>query len=81
MPCVRMDKWPGRLDPADTGSRSQGTYLKESVAKAAREVRIGDLLQIRTDGGDLQVAVLLLNEVRAPASVAQNALPRNGGEP
>jgi ribosome-associated heat shock protein Hsp15 len=41
------------------------------TAKAAREVRVGDLLQIRTDGGDFQVEVLLLSEVRGPASVAQ----------
>jgi ribosome-associated heat shock protein Hsp15 len=40
-------------------------------AKAAREVRIGDLLQITNEGGDFQVKVLLLSEVRGPASVAQ----------
>jgi ribosome-associated heat shock protein Hsp15 len=32
---------------------------------------VGDLLQIKTEGGDFQVEVLLLNEVRGPASVAQ----------
>jgi len=40
-------------------------------AKAAREVRIGDMLRVTNDGGDFQVEVLLLNEVRGPASVAQ----------
>src|SRR5947209_5232739 len=40
-------------------------------AKAAREVRVGDLLQIKTDSGDFTVEVLLLNEVRGPAAVAQ----------
>lgn len=40
-------------------------------AKAAREVRIGDRLRITNDGGDFQVEVLLLSEVRGPASVAQ----------
>ncbi len=39
-------------------------------AKAAREVRIGDMLQITTDGGDFEVKVLLLSEVRGPAAVA-----------
>jgi ribosome-associated heat shock protein Hsp15 len=39
--------------------------------KAAREVRSGDLLQVTNDGGDFQVEVLLLSEVRGPASVAQ----------
>ena len=40
-------------------------------AKAAREVRIGDMLQVTNDGGDFQVEVLLLSEVRGPAAVAQ----------
>jgi len=41
------------------------------IAKAAREVRVGDMLRIANDGGDFQVEVLLLSEVRGPASVAQ----------
>jgi len=40
-------------------------------AKAAREVRIGDMLRVTNEGGDFQVEVLLLSEVRGPASVAQ----------
>jgi ribosome-associated heat shock protein Hsp15 len=40
-------------------------------AKPAREVRIGDRLRVTNDGGEFQVEVLLLNEVRGPASVAQ----------
>jgi len=40
-------------------------------AKAAREVRVGDLLRVTNDSGDFQVEVLLLSEVRGPASVAQ----------
>jgi ribosome-associated heat shock protein Hsp15 len=40
-------------------------------AKPAREVRVGDLLHIKTDSGDFEVNVLLLSEVRGPASVAQ----------
>jgi ribosome-associated heat shock protein Hsp15 len=40
-------------------------------AKPAREVRIGDMLRVTNDGGDFQVEVLLLSEVRGPASVAQ----------
>jgi ribosome-associated heat shock protein Hsp15 len=39
--------------------------------KAAREVRVGDLLKVTNDGGDFQVEVLLLSEMRGPASVAQ----------
>ena len=40
-------------------------------AKPAREVRIGDRLRVTNDGGEFQVEVLLLNEVRGPASLAQ----------
>jgi ribosome-associated heat shock protein Hsp15 len=40
-------------------------------AKAAREVHVGDLLRVTNEGGDFQVEVLLLSEVRGPASVAQ----------
>jgi ribosome-associated heat shock protein Hsp15 len=40
-------------------------------AKAAREVRIGDMLRVTNDGGDFQIGVLLLSEVRGPAPVAQ----------
>jgi ribosome-associated heat shock protein Hsp15 len=40
-------------------------------AKPAREVHVGDMLRITNDGGDFQVEVLGLSEVRGPASVAQ----------
>jgi len=41
------------------------------VAKAAREVRIGDMLRVSNEGGDFEVEVLLVSEVRGPASVAK----------
>src|SRR5947207_5303455 len=41
------------------------------IAKAAREVRVGDRLRITNEGGEFHVDVLLLSEVRGPASVAQ----------
>ena len=40
-------------------------------AKAARGVRVGDMLRVTNDAGDFQVEVMLLSEVRGPASVAQ----------
>jgi ribosome-associated heat shock protein Hsp15 len=40
-------------------------------AKPAREVRVGDMLQIKTEGGDFEVEVVLLSEVRGPAPVAR----------
>jgi ribosome-associated heat shock protein Hsp15 len=40
-------------------------------AKPARDVKIGDMLQVTNDGGIFHVEVLLLSEVRGPAAVAQ----------
>ena len=40
-------------------------------AKAAREVRVGDLLRVRNDSGEFQVEVVALSEMRGPAAVAQ----------
>lgn len=39
--------------------------------KPAREVHVGDRLQIRNDSGDFDVEVLALSEIRGPAPVAQ----------
>jgi|SRR5580704_13374390 ribosome-associated heat shock protein Hsp15 len=39
--------------------------------KPARELRVGDLLQIKNDSGVFQVEVLGLSEMRGPASVAK----------
>jgi ribosome-associated heat shock protein Hsp15 len=44
---------------------------KHQPMKPSREVRVGDFLQIRTEGGDFEVEVLLLSDVRGPAAVAQ----------
>jgi ribosome-associated heat shock protein Hsp15 len=40
-------------------------------AKPAREVHIGNMLRITNGGGDFEVEVLLLSDVRGPAAVAQ----------
>lgn len=39
--------------------------------KPAREIRVADMLRITNDGGDFEVEVLQLSEVRGPARVAQ----------
>lgn len=41
------------------------------VAKAARDVRVGDKLRVTNEGGDFELEVLLLSDVRGPAAVAQ----------
>lgn len=40
-------------------------------AKPAREVRIGDYLRVTTEGGDFDIEVLQLSEIRGPAPAAQ----------
>jgi ribosome-associated heat shock protein Hsp15 len=74
---VRMDKWLWAARFFKT--RSLATRACElgridwngQSSKPAREVRVGDLLQIKNDGGDFQVEVLVLSEVRGPAPIAQ----------
>jgi ribosome-associated heat shock protein Hsp15 len=40
-------------------------------AKAAREIRTGELLGVTNESGDFQVEVVALSQVRGPALVAQ----------
>ena len=42
-----------------------------ALAKAAREVRVGDKLNITNDGGLFEIEVLALSENRGPATEAQ----------
>ena len=77
MTSVRMDKWlwAARFfkTRALAGRACELGRIQSNgqPAKAAREVRIGDMLRVTNDGGDFQVEVLLLSDVRGPASVAQ----------
>ena len=41
------------------------------AAKAAREVRVGDMLRVTNDGGEFEIEVLGVSDVRGPASEAQ----------
>ncbi len=74
---MRMDKWLWasrffKTRALATRACELGRIQSnDQVAKPAREVRIGDMLRVTNAGGDFQVEVLLLSEVRGPASVAQ----------
>jgi ribosome-associated heat shock protein Hsp15 len=74
---VRMDKWLWAARFFKTRAlASRACELgrissNEQPAKSARPVRIGDMLQIKNEGGDFQVEVVLLSDVRGPASTAQ----------
>jgi len=77
MAAVRIDKWLWAARFFKTRSLAARACELGRVrshnqpVKPAREVRIGDLMQISTKGGVFQVEVLLLSEVRGPAPVAQ----------
>jgi len=77
MTTVRMDKWLWAARFFKTRALAAkacelGRILSNGQpAKAARDVRAGDLLLIKNEGGEFQVDVLLLSEVRGPAAVAQ----------
>ena len=74
---VRMDAWlwAARFFKTRTLAKKAcdlGRILSNNqIAKAAREVRVGDRLRITNDGGEFHVDVLGLSDVRGPASVAQ----------
>ena len=44
---------------------------REIEAKPSRDVHVGDMLHVKNEGGDFEVEVLGLSEMRGPASVAQ----------
>jgi ribosome-associated heat shock protein Hsp15 len=74
---VRMDKWLWAARFFKTRSLAARACELGRIessgqgAKAAREVRVGDLLRVKNDGGEFQVQVLALSEMRGPAVVAQ----------
>jgi len=77
MDSVRMDKWLWAARFFKTRTLAARAcelgriQSNRQLAKAAREVRVGDRLRVTNDGGDFEVEVLLVSEVRGPASVAQ----------
>ena len=74
---VRMDAWlwAARFYKTRTLAKKNCDLARilsnGQAAKAAREVRIGDMLRITTEGGEFEVEVLGVNDVRGPASEAQ----------
>ena len=77
MTSVRIDKWLWAARFFKTRSLAARACELGRVqsngkpAKPAREVRIGDMVRVTNDGGEFNVGVLQLSDVRGPASVAQ----------
>jgi ribosome-associated heat shock protein Hsp15 len=74
---TRIDKWLWAARFFKTRElASKACELKRIIsngtaAKASREVKVGDLLGIKNEGGEFEVEVLVLSEQRGPAAVAQ----------
>jgi ribosome-associated heat shock protein Hsp15 len=74
---VRMDKWLWAARFFKTRALAAKACelgrieSNGQLAKAAREVKGGDMLLVKNEGGEFRVEVLLLSEVRGPATVAQ----------
>jgi ribosome-associated heat shock protein Hsp15 len=74
---VRMDKWLWAARFFKTRSLAARACELGRIeangqpAKPAREIRAGDLLRVKNDGGDFLVEVMALSSMRGPAAVAQ----------
>jgi ribosome-associated heat shock protein Hsp15 len=77
MTSVRIDKWLWAARFFKTRALAARAcdlgriQSNGQLAKPSRDVHTGDMLQIRNEGGDFQVEVLLLSAMRGPAAVAQ----------
>lgn len=77
MTSVRIDKWLWAARMFKTRAQAARACELGRVqsngqrAKPARDVRVGDMLRVVNDGGEFELEVLLLAEVRGPAAVAQ----------
>jgi len=74
---ARMDKWLWAARFFKTRSLAAKACELGRIecngqpVKPAREVHIGDLLQVKNEGGEFQIEVLVRSEMRGPAAVAQ----------
>jgi ribosome-associated heat shock protein Hsp15 len=77
MESVRIDKWLWAARFFKTRSLAARACELGRIewngqpAKPAREVRVGDLLRVKNDSGEFIVDVLVLSDLRGPATVAQ----------
>ncbi len=76
MESVRMDIWLWAARFYKTRALAKkncelGRVVSHGLAaKPAREVRVGDMLRVTTEGGEFEIEVLGLSEIRGPAITA-----------
>lgn len=74
---MRIDKWLWAARFFKTRSLASQAcelgriHLNQQPAKPSKEVRVGDTLQVKNEGGTFHIEVLLLLAMRGPATVAQ----------
>jgi ribosome-associated heat shock protein Hsp15 len=77
MDSMRIDKWLWAARFFKTRALASkacdlGRILSNGhEAKPSREVHVGDKLEVKNAGGDFQIEVLALSQMRGPAAVAQ----------
>lgn len=77
MDSVRIDRWLWAARFFKTRAlaahacRLGRIICRGQPIKAAREIRVGDMLRVTNDSGDFDIEVLLLSETRGPSAVAQ----------
>jgi len=74
---VRIDKWLWAARFFKTRAEASKACdlgrisSNEIEAKPARDVRVGDMLRVRNEGGEFHIEVLQLSKIRGPAAIAQ----------
>ena len=77
MTSVRIDKWLWAARFFKTRALASkacdlGRIRSKGIeAKPARDVHVGDMLHVKNEGGEFEIEVLELSEMRGPATVAQ----------
>jgi ribosome-associated heat shock protein Hsp15 len=77
MTSVRIDKWLWAARFFKTRALASkacdlGRIRSKGIeAKPARDVHVGDMLHVKNEGGDFEIEILELSEVRGPAAAAQ----------
>jgi len=74
---VRIDKWLWAARFFKTRALAQKAcelgriHSNDIQAKPSREIRVGDMLRVKNEGGEFHIEVLALSAMRGPAAVAQ----------